>query len=358
MALIQTANGSLYTLSLTVLVAAIYLALVRLMDLNEKEPLWAVALMFALGATSGLALGIVTVAERAVASLLSTYQVAVTATVVETGKFVAFAVGVALLAAVTRWRGWSEINGLMDGIVYGSALGFGFATGEAFIREISFGGAFGDAFRSVGPLAELWSTALVGLSHGLFGAMIGAGFGAAVGARHLIQRIAYPVAGLFTAILVHVAYTVLARGNALGGTEAIVRTWVALLIPLAFVVAVIVVAQARERRTIGEELSGERESGAVTEEELAVLRSPAVRRSMYAKAFMRGDFDGWLAMRELHNRQVQLAFARRRLSEETDEPARQDRLRSEVERLRAAVIELKQATRVAPDAAGTGRAGA
>ena len=39
-------TSGLYALSLAVVVAAIYLALVRFMDLNEKEPLWAVGLLF------------------------------------------------------------------------------------------------------------------------------------------------------------------------------------------------------------------------------------------------------------------------------------------------------------------------
>jgi len=102
----------------------------------------------------------------------------------------------------------------MDGVVYGTAVGFGYATGEAFVRELSFGGMF-DAV-GAGPFALLWTTALSGISDGLFGAIIGAGFGAAVGARSTAQRIGYPVAGLVGAIIVHALYTLLAQGNALG----------------------------------------------------------------------------------------------------------------------------------------------
>ena len=38
-----------YAFPLTVVVAAIYLAIVRFMDLNEKEPIWALGLMLVLG---------------------------------------------------------------------------------------------------------------------------------------------------------------------------------------------------------------------------------------------------------------------------------------------------------------------
>lgn len=52
MALIQVTTGGGYALSLAVVVAAIYLAVVRFMDVNEKEPLWSVGLLFVLGAIS------------------------------------------------------------------------------------------------------------------------------------------------------------------------------------------------------------------------------------------------------------------------------------------------------------------
>ena len=145
MSMIQAATGNgAYALSLAVVVAAIYLALVRFMDLNEKEPLWAVGLLFALGAVSAVVLPLL---SGSVVLELSTIWGPVAE---EAAKFVAFAAGAIALGMVARSRGWSEINGLMDGVVYGTAVGFGYATGEAFVRELSFGGALGGAI-SAGP---------------------------------------------------------------------------------------------------------------------------------------------------------------------------------------------------------------
>ena len=311
MALAQVTAGGAYALSFTLIVAVVYLAVVRFMDLNEKEPLWAVGLLFLAGLIFAAVLPLLVGSSVLELSLLWGPVAE------EMAKFVAFALGAVALAAVARSRGWSEISGLMDGIVYGTAVGFGYAAGETLVRELSFGGALGGAV-GAGPFATLWTTVLTGLSDGLFGAVIGAGFGAAVGARSALQRVGYPIAGLVGAILVHAAYTVLAEGNALGGSAGLVRAWVALIIPILFVVAVVVVALSRERRAIQEELADEGESGAVTDEELAVLKSFAARRSRYAGALARGDFDGWLAMRELHNRQVQLALAKSRAARESD----------------------------------------
>jgi hypothetical protein len=350
MALIQAATGGAYALSLAIIIAVIYLAVVRFMDLNEKEPLWAVGFVFFLGA---LAAAVLPLLVSSVVLELSTLWGAVTE---ELAKFVAFVLGVVALGVVARSRGWSEISGPMDGIVYGTALGFGYATGEAFVRELAFGGVFSGAV-AAGPLTTLWTTAITGLSDGLFGAIIGAGFGAAVNARSAIQRAGYPIAGLIGAILVHAAYTLLAQGNALGGSAGLVRTWIALIIPVLFVVAVVFAALSRERRAIQQELAEESETGAVTDEELGVLKSFAARRSRYIKAFTRGDFDGWLAMRELHNRQVQLALAKRRARQNTDPESRAE-IEGEVERLRASVLWMKRSPEIAGQSPGSGEAGA
>ncbi len=47
-----TAGGGAYALSLAVIISAVYFAVVRFMDLNEKEPLWAMGLVFSLGAVA------------------------------------------------------------------------------------------------------------------------------------------------------------------------------------------------------------------------------------------------------------------------------------------------------------------
>lgn len=350
MALAQVGAGGAYALSLALVVAIIYLALVRFMDLNEKEPLWAVGSMFLLGAVTAAILPLLV--GSAVLELNPLWE----AVSEEVAKFVAFFLGVVMLAAVARSRGWSEISGLMDGIVYGTALGFGFATGEAFVRELAVGGALGGAI-DAGPLATLWTTALVGLSDGLFGAIIGAGFGAAAGIRPLAKEVGYPAAGLVGAILAHAAYTLLAEGNALGGTAGLVRAWVALVVPVLLVVTIMVLALVRERRAIRDELAHERENGAVTEDELAVLGNFGTRRSRYVRALMGGDFDGWLAMREIHNRQVQLALAKSRASRESD-PERRAAAEAEAQRLRAAILEMKRRSESAQRSPGSGEAGA
>jgi protease PrsW len=265
-----------YAFPFTVVVAAIYLAIVRFMDLNEKEPIWALGLMLVLGIVAAM------IVDLLVSDVLLGPYPLWQSLIEETAKFVAFYLGAVALTAVARMRGWLEINDLMDGIVYGTAVGLGFAVGETFVREYLFGQIY--QIREPGLLAELGTTSLAGLSEGLFGAIIGAGFGAAVGAHTALRRVGYIVAGLIGAILTHWLYEFLAHGGPLGGTASLVRTWIALLIPLLFVIGVAGFALFREKQVIREELADESQTGAVTEEELAVLTSSLARRSHRTRA--------------------------------------------------------------------------
>lgn len=329
--LAQTGTDGLYAISLALVVAVIYLIVIRFMDLNEKEPLWAVLLALAVGALASLVLPLFfDSATLESASFLGAFSK-------EVAKFVALALAVAALGAIGRQRGWAEIGGLMDGIVYGTAVGLGFAIGETLSRELTFGGSA--VIGAASAVTTVGSIALAGLADGLFGAIQGAGFGAAARARSTAARIVAPLLGLAVAVLAHWGYQILARGGAVGGSTG--RTWLFLLLPLAFVIAVIAVALAGERRAIREELPAETETGAVTREELDTLSGFGPRRAAYSRAFFRGDWDYWLALRTLHNRQVQLALAKHRLSRESD-PGRKAELEAEIERLRASSASLRE----------------
>jgi hypothetical protein len=269
----------------------------------------------------------------------------------EIAKFLAMLAVLAIFNGIAGLRGWSEINGLMDGVVYGAAIGLGFATGEAFVYHLTFGGSAIAA--SPSGWTALWTTVLYGLRQGLFGAIIGAGFGAAATSRTDGQRVLYPVAGLIGAIVVHAVYFWIAHGEA-AGSQGELRNWIALLIPVVVVIALMVTSLGRERKTIRAELDDEIASGVVTQNDLALLESAGRRRSAYLSHLGKGDFDGWQALRTRQNRQVQLALAKKRAATTTD-PEQKARAQMEVERLRASVVALGS---TAPAGATAGKVGA
>lgn len=324
----QAAGSGTTALAIAVLVGLVYLAIVRFLDLNEKEPLWTTVTVFSIGAV------VATYFHLVVDSTFLELELVGGVLARDVALFGAVAIGVAFLGALSRLRGWAEINGLMDGIVYGAAAGFGFATGATFVRELVFSGAAD--LLGTSAFDQLWTAALVGLAFGVFGAIMGAGFGAAADSRSQGSRVGYPIAGLLAAFVVHLAYQYLRTETP---PSAVALRWLALLAPVVAIVAVIVVAIVREQRAIAEELADEAAAGVVTEEELRLLRSFVARRGHYLGRLTSGDLDGWVAARELHNRQVQLALTERRYRNAVGE--HRDEIGQEVARLRASILALK-----------------
>jgi hypothetical protein len=332
-----------FALSLAVVVGAIYLLLLRLVDVNEKEPVWALGLMLLLGAAGGLVLSTI-VDGRTLYGTTVLASVADEATI-----FVCLTAGVAVLEAIGRLRGWSEINGPSDGLIYGAAVGLGFATGLAFVRELQTSPQLLVIAGANSNGATLWTTLLSGLAAGLFGGIIGAAFGWSVyegGMRWL----ALPLVGLAAAFGLQVGYIELANGNSLSGSGARVREWIALGVPALFFLALLVLGLRVERRTIQREL--EDDPVGATPEELRLLTNPAARRAAYLRRMLALDAHGWVGLRALQNRQVQLALTKRRLERATD-PGDRAELEEEVAHLRAAVEAAREHLRSAPSVPGT-----
>jgi protease PrsW len=324
-----TRGDELYALAVAVVIAVIYLIVLRLIDLNEKEPIWALVLATQQGFIAAILLPLFLTPAIELSNVWEPL-------LVEVAKFVGIVVITAVLVAVGRARGWAEIGGVMDGLIYGAAVGLGFAVGDTLYREVAFGGRA--TAITAGAFGTIWGTALVGLAEGLFGAIAGAGIGAAVRARTSGLAVGYAALGLVGAVATHILYQLLRTSGAVGGSTF--RTWVALAIPVVSIVVLVALSLSGERRAIREHLQSERETGAVRDEEFALLTRFSARQGAYASAFFRGDFDYWLSLRSLHNRLVQLALAKAQVEGE-DEPARRAVLDAEIERLRASTAELR-----------------
>jgi hypothetical protein len=315
-------------LQLSLAVALVYLAILRLVDLNEREPVWVLLLFFVLGFAGA---GIL---RLAVPSSVIELTVLRGAAAESAATFAPLLIGIFIVAVTGRARGWSELNGLMDGLVYGAASGLGFATGEVFVRDLVHGVSdlFAPSF-----FTQLWTSALSGLAHGVFGALMGVGVAAVIHTPGRIPRVVYGIAGLGAGIGANVLHRVLAYGNALGHGGAM-RAWIALLFPLFLVAAVAMHALGRERRAILEELESEGSTGAVLPDEFAMLRSYSRRQRVYLALLVRGDFARATALRTLLVRQVQLALAKRRAAGVRDERQRAA-LSREAETLRSVILD-------------------
>ena len=310
-----------FALSMAVVAAAACLGVFHMLDVHEKEPAWAVALVTGLGLGGGV--GAARLVEESFQQRPSGGALTACATML-----LALAAGTAVFAVLGRERGWSELNGLMDGIVYGAAAGLGVALGGVFVDELDGTALTERLTDQTGAYALVWDSIRSTISHGLAGALIGAGIGAAFEARQRRYRWVLPPAGVVVAVVVHYVYLTLATR-----TEFFAHELVALLVPAAIVGVTIWQGLTSERDAL-RELEGE-PATVVTPQELATLRSPATLRREYMRHFGAGDLETWERSRALRNRQLQLALTKRSLAGNPREEPATEPLRRSIEEIRA-----------------------
>ncbi len=326
------AASSAFAIALAVVVGFLYLLVLRLVDLNEKEPAWALGLSLLVGGLVGALL------PSFVSSSTLVLEPFEGALAVGVALALGLAVVLVILEAIGRLRGWSEVNGALDGIVYGGAVGLGLATGLTLVSTSRSDGLVADLL-GISTFDQFWTTALVGLFLGLLGGIVGAGAGGAFESNARTKVIAYPLAGVAAAVLLGWLHELAFDGTRWGGEGGIALLWTGLLIPVVIVACVAVIALTREKGAIAAELAGEVEAGLLSEDDLRLLTHPGARRSKNVRHLLRGDLDLWATERAVHNRAVQLALVERR-SRRLD-GTRRIAAEEEASRLRTAIAELR-----------------
>lgn len=330
--MIQPPMVDLSAVAFAALMAFAYLFVLRLIDLNEKEPLWAIGLLFALGACGAAILAVV-VSSVYLARGAWTAAVAETATIAA-----AIGVGLAALNGIGRLRGWREVGDAMDGIVYGVAAGLGFATCLAFIRDVSISQA-GPGAMALMSATPLWTAAVSGLAYGMLGGIIGALCAMAAERASLAARAALVFTGCLLAALANASFLILARGNALGASS-LTRLWLALVIPPIGLLLVGWYALRQEHRAIQQHLPPEIDLGVLTAGDLAALDNLVLRTRRSWGRLAAGRFESWGALKLLQNRLVQLALAKRRVARAPSYHSRTIAA-AEVARLRSTIAEIR-----------------
>jgi RsiW-degrading membrane proteinase PrsW (M82 family) len=353
-------------LSVALLQAVIALLVVRFFDLYEREPIGVVALLFLWGAIVAglLASAGNTALEGALPHRVEVvFGDAISAPVIEeTAK------GLALLIVVlgSRWAhkrfGVFEFDGVTDGIVYGAAVGIGFAFSEDlfyFFREARNSG-IGDALSVFVDRRDFFGPAM--LRHGIWTATFGAGLGLATWSRTWRGRIGWPLLGLLAAMVMHAInnglvpiwlaikygyettfeyFTVGVPVNladqmdatAVSATDAL--RWISWAYVIAFFAA-IAAWLAYQRRVIRAELTSETESGLISADEAADAAS-FTRRSRREIASLRaGDLDAARSTSALCRTLAELAFTKGRLAGLDDEHGEVERRRDDVREVLAA----------------------
>ncbi len=284
-----------------VLQAVIYLLFVRAIDLYEREELkyvipvfvwgFTVAALFSLIFNTLIGATLSAVANDQAAGFLTAVFVA--PPVEETFKGAALLIAFVVASLVARRRGEMEFSGVMDGIVYGSAVGFGFSIAEDIIY-----------YAQAGEETFVIRRIFGGFAHAAFTSLTGIGLGLIPWVRSGVLKVLLPVTGLAGAILLHASFNLTAS---LFGPLAYVLEFLVLIL----YIILIVVWLAVERRTIRRELYEEMRTGTISATDYDILPTYFARTVYYLGLIFTGRLGEWRRVRKRHEAAVNLAFIKR-----------------------------------------------
>jgi RsiW-degrading membrane proteinase PrsW (M82 family) len=306
-----------------ILQTVLYLLFIRAIDLYEREPLRYIVPVFIWGFAVATTISLIfnTLASITLSSVVSQQAanfvtaVFVAPVVEESSKGLALFLVFGISYIATRRRGLVEFAGVMDGIVYGSAVGFGFAIAE----DILYGAQFG---------AETFIVRRIfgGFGHAAFTSLTGIGIGLMPWVRYRAVSWVPPLLGLLGAILLHAIFNFTA-------TVFGVLAYVVLFFVVLLYLVIIIIWLSVERRVIREELRDDVAEGLVTPEEHAIVSSYFRRTGYYLRLIFSGNLGEWSRARKIHSTAVDLALAER-LARRAPSPHREDRVRALRHKLR------------------------
>src|SRR5688572_8024540 len=301
--------GFILGLLAAMLPVPVYVVLVLWIDRYEGEPLWMlgtaffwgalVAAFFAFLLNTIFGLTVSVLAQNASAGEAST--AVISAPIVEE-------IGKSFILFIFFFAKKDEFDGVVDGIVYASMVGLGFAMTENILY-------YGNAAAESGGV--LTATVIVrGLfapfSHPLFTSLAGIGLGLSRQSHNIAVKLVTPIVGLLMAIFMHSIWNASA---VLGGGFAFFLIYVVVMVP-AFLIVLVVIAVSlrREGQVVRQFLVTDIERGLFTREEYEQLGSITGRMGSSFNALSRTGVKGWRTRRRFNQLASELAFHRSRVS--------------------------------------------
>jgi protease PrsW len=242
-----------------------YLIIIWWMDRNEREPFWLILLNFFWGATGAIFLAILgsiifqmplnvlieSVADGDPSELLDLSGAVITAPLVEE-----FTKGIFLvLMSMTK-----RFDGVVDGVVYGGAIGLGFGMTENFMYFL-FYGTTPVSWVMIVIIRTLFSAVMHCLAQASFGAFLGyAKF------KPFIYKIILIPTGYFLAVFLHFVWNLTVSFE-----ETTLVGFAFLILYLLAIVAVFQIALYLESKTIAKELHDESLQGVIHKDHLHYL---------------------------------------------------------------------------------------
>ncbi|MDY7040085.1 MAG: PrsW family intramembrane metalloprotease [Chloroflexota bacterium] len=331
----QVVSGVSRALVLALIPPVIYLLVVWWADRYEREPLALIIATFVWGALPALLLAaVLRLGFELPLQVLGRHRLEVVS-----GTLLAPLIEELLKAAAIAliyWRWRDEFDNVLDGIVYGSMVGFGFAMTANLLTYI--GNFLFDGYAGLNRAIFLQGV-VFGLNQALYSALVGAGFGLARAVRKGRGRWLWPLAGLLIAVAAHTLQNTATHLAATDVTPwlfrvAVVSSWAGVLV----VVAVLVGVGDRERRLVARQMQDEVARGTLPAGRYDWVKSYQRRLRVQWRTVVRGQFRRWWTLRRFTRACTELAFRKERaarLGPDSVPPGLIDRLRRQVIELRA-----------------------
>jgi protease PrsW len=308
---------------------AIYIAIAWWLDRYEKEPLWLMSITFFWGAVPAVIVAII-------ASLLLDIPISVLATgqgadllrvafVAPVVEELAKAIPLFLIFLFYR----REFDGLMDGLIYGALVGFGFSMTE---NVLYFLGAYADGGWGAWSVLVFFRAIVFGLNHALFTSAFGAGLGYARYATGPTRTIA-PLFGLLMAMFLHGVHNLfVSLGSEVFCLVSLFSDWLGVIVWLVLVF----VATRQEKRWITEELAEEVHYGILPRDQALAAASYRTRLTDRWAVAREQGFGRAHRLSKLHNAAAELGLKKRQYRLHGDRHG----TGAEIQRLRGEVSQL------------------
>jgi hypothetical protein len=318
------------TAILAIVPALLYLLVLRAIDRYEPEPWTFILAALGLGALAA------PVMSMAVLALLG-YPASIPGEAALTGPVPAIVEqvvkGILLLLLVHAVR--DTFDDVVDGVVYGAALGAGFAMTQSILlvatpNQLGLG--------TIGVL-------VAGLNQAFYSAVVGGVIGLATTLRRreqywIIVALGIASAALLDALHDSFPFIVARLAHRPDAATSLLTRSIAFAVNIVGLVALAVAitgAWRRERRIVAVELHDEAEAGVIPPGEIAVLVSQQERLAAQRRAWQLGGFAAVRKVRRLHDTEAALAFHKWRMRARPHDraDADADAMRTRIRTLRA-----------------------
>ena len=320
----DSALAWLISITAAVIPTVVYVWILWWFDRYEKEPRRLLLVALVWGAVPAVIVSILAgrVLGQPLAALSEdTFELVSSSVLAPVVEEVAKGLAVFLLFLFFR----REFDDVLDGIIYGATIGFGFAMTENafyFMRSLRTGGL------QALTISVFLRAFVFGLNHALFTSVFGAALGYVRMARVGCQRWVVAPLGLLGGMAlhgIHNLFATLVQVSCFSLLLSVISNWGGVLV----IFVVMVLAWQQEKRWIAMHLEAEVESGLITQEEYEVIGSYRRRLAAQWQAWSRQGLGKARRLGKLAQLATELAFK----VEQGDERTAQ-RLREEIATLR------------------------